>query len=161
MSQIQSYVKDVSIQIIWHAYSNTIGITFFGGRGGGPTCFTAKPHFRHKIWPYKLQGGSYNLIMRCDLFVNDCLLNSFVQAQIKENIKVPRHWLLWGESTGARWIPLTNRHHAKAWIRLCAITNWPRCLYENTQLWQECYSTEWASYGYIWCVGTTLFFCHI
>ena len=26
----------------------------------------------------------------------------FVQAQIKENIKFPRHWPLWGESTGRR-----------------------------------------------------------
>ena len=24
----------------------------------------------------------------------------FVQAQIKENIKAPRHWPLWGEFTG-------------------------------------------------------------
>ena len=29
-------------------------------------------------------------------------------AQIKENIKAPRHWLLWGESTIDRWIPLTK-----------------------------------------------------
>ena len=29
-----------------------------------------------------------------------------VQAQIKENIKDPRHWPLWGESIGDRWIPL-------------------------------------------------------
>ena len=29
----------------------------------------------------------------------------FIQAQIKENIKAPRHWPLWGEFTGARWIP--------------------------------------------------------
>ena len=27
----------------------------------------------------------------------------FVQAQIKINIKAPRHWPLWGESTGDRW----------------------------------------------------------
>ena len=27
---------------------------------------------------------------------------SFAQAQIKENIKAPRHWPLWGESTGDR-----------------------------------------------------------
>ena len=33
---------------------------------------------------------------------------SFVQAQIKENIKAPRHWPFWGESTGDRWIPLTK-----------------------------------------------------
>ena len=32
----------------------------------------------------------------------------FVQAQIKENKKVPRHWPLWGESTCDRWIPLTK-----------------------------------------------------
>ena len=33
---------------------------------------------------------------------------SFIHAQIKENIKVPRHWHLWGESIGDRWIPLTK-----------------------------------------------------
>ena len=32
----------------------------------------------------------------------------FVQAQIKENIKALRHWPLWGESTGDRWIPFTK-----------------------------------------------------
>ena len=26
--------------------------------------------------------------------------------QIKENTKAPRHWTLWGEFTGDRWIPL-------------------------------------------------------
>ena len=33
---------------------------------------------------------------------------AFIQVQIKENIKVPRHWPLWGEFTGDRWIPLTK-----------------------------------------------------
>ena len=32
----------------------------------------------------------------------------FVQAQIKENFEAPRHWPLWGEFTGHRWIPLTR-----------------------------------------------------
>ena len=32
----------------------------------------------------------------------------FIQAQIKENTKVPRHWPLCGEFTGDRWIPRTN-----------------------------------------------------
>ena len=32
----------------------------------------------------------------------------FGQAQIKLNIKAPRHWSLWGETTGDWWIPLTN-----------------------------------------------------
>ena len=33
------------------------------------------------------------------------IVYSTVQAQIKENIKGPHHWLLWGEFTGDRWIP--------------------------------------------------------
>ena len=32
----------------------------------------------------------------------------FIQAQIKENIKDPRHWPLCGEFTGDRWIPRTK-----------------------------------------------------
>ena len=39
---------------------------------------------------------------------HDCLLNRFIQTQIKENIKAPRHWPLCGEFTGDRWIPRTN-----------------------------------------------------
>ena len=35
-------------------------------------------------------------------------IQPFIQAQIKENIKAPRHWPLWGEFTGDRWIPRTN-----------------------------------------------------
>ena len=31
--------------------------------------------------------------------------STFVHAKIKENIKAPRHWPLWGESTGDQWIP--------------------------------------------------------
>ena len=30
---------------------------------------------------------------------------TFIQAQIKENIKAPRHWPLCGEFTGDSWIP--------------------------------------------------------
>ena len=32
----------------------------------------------------------------------------FVQAHINGHIKAPRHWSLWRESTGHRWIPLTK-----------------------------------------------------
>ena len=37
----------------------------------------------------------------------------FVQAQIKENIKALRHWPLWGEFTGDRWIPRTQGSNAE------------------------------------------------
>ena len=33
---------------------------------------------------------------------------TIVQAQIKEGIKAPRRWPLWGEITSDRWIPLTK-----------------------------------------------------
>ena len=32
----------------------------------------------------------------------------FIQVQIKENIKAPRHWPLRGEFTGDQWIPCTK-----------------------------------------------------
>ena len=41
-----------------------------------------------------------------------------IQAQIKENIKAPRNWPLWGEFTGDRWNPRTNGQ----WRRKCF--NW-------------------------------------
>ena len=36
---------------------------------------------------------------------HDCLLNRFIQVQVKENIKGPRHWPLWWEFTGAGEFP--------------------------------------------------------
>ena len=35
-------------------------------------------------------------------------IQPFVQAYVKENIKTPRHWPLWGEFIGDRWIPYTK-----------------------------------------------------
>ena len=35
-------------------------------------------------------------------------IQPFIEAQIKENTKAPRHWPLWGEFTGGRWIPHTK-----------------------------------------------------
>ena len=42
------------------------------------------------------------------------------QAQIKENIKAPRHWPLWGEFNGDRWIPAqraSNAENVSIWWR--------------------------------------------
>ena len=44
----------------------------------------------------------------------------FIQAPIKENTKTTRHWPLWGESTGDRWIAFTKdqqRGNASIWWR--------------------------------------------
>ena len=37
----------------------------------------------------------------------------FFQAQIKENIKAPRHWSLCGEFTGDRWVPVQRASYAE------------------------------------------------
>ena len=34
--------------------------------------------------------------------------SSVCSCTIEENIEATRHWLLWGESTGNQWIPLTK-----------------------------------------------------
>ena len=39
---------------------------------------------------------------------HDFFTQPFIQAQIKENMKAPRHWTLWGEFTDHRWIPRTT-----------------------------------------------------
>ena len=42
----------------------------------------------------------------------------FIQAQIMENIKALRHWPLWGEFTGDRWIPRTKGQLRGKWFHL-------------------------------------------
>ena len=45
---------------------------------------------------------------------------SFVQVQIKENIKALCHWPLWGKFNGDRWIPRTKtqwRENVSIWWR--------------------------------------------
>ena len=46
--------------------------------------------------------------MACRLFTQP-----FIQVQLKENIKAPRHWPLWGEFPGDRWIPSTKAGNAE------------------------------------------------
>ena len=49
---------------------------------------------------------------------HDCLLNRLFKAKIKENIKAPRHWPLWGEFTGNRWIPRTKGQYREKCFHL-------------------------------------------
>ena len=51
---------------------------------------------------------------------------SFIRAQIKENIKAPRHWPLCREFTGDRWIP-----HTKGQLR-------GKCFHLMTSSWSAC-----------------------
>ena len=62
---------------------------------------------------YSLCVSLFTLQWRHDSISNhrphDCLLKRlFRPVQIKENIKAPHHWPLWGEFTVDRWIPHTK-----------------------------------------------------
>ena len=48
----------------------------------------------------------------------------FIQAQIKENIKAPRHWPLCGEFTGDRWIPRTKGQYRGKCFHLMTSSCW-------------------------------------
>ena len=54
----------------------------------------------------------------------------FIQAQIKENIKVPRHWPFCVEFTGHRWIPHTKGQQ-RGW-----------CCHLMTSSWRGSYGTK-------------------
>ena len=48
------------------------------------------------------------------------IVDPFIQAQIEESIKAPRHWPLYGEFTGDRWIPqqmASNAENVSIWWR--------------------------------------------
>ena len=47
---------------------------------------------RHRVTNHQRVDGLFNRLFR----------------HIKENIKAPHHWPLWGDFTGDRWNPLTN-----------------------------------------------------
>ena len=51
---------------------------------------------------------------------------AFIQAQIKENIKAPRHWPLWGEVTGDRWISRTKGQYRGKCFHLMTLS-WTYC----------------------------------
>ena len=44
----------------------------------------------------------------------DCLFNSSVLSDQKENIKAPHYWPLWGQSTGDRWNPSEIANNAES-----------------------------------------------
>ena len=50
----------------------------------------------------------------------------YFRAHIKENIKAPRHWPLYGEFTGDRWIPSTNGQWRGKCFHLMTSSCFPR-----------------------------------
>ena len=63
----------------------------------------------------------------------------FVQAQVKENIKAPRHWPLWGEFTGPAQ-RASKAENVSIWWRRLVIMTIPSFLskflkYQNKEHW--------------------------
>ena len=68
------------------------------------------------------------MIATAYLITSVSIVQSFVQAQIKENIKAPRHGPSWGEFTGSRWIPAQSASNAEKvpiWWRHHGVPWWP------------------------------------
>ena len=70
-----------------------------------------------------------------------CLLNQFIQAQIKENIKAPRQWPLCGEFTGTGEFPAqraSNAENISIWWRHHVTIKWRhkerRCFWNHQHL---------------------------
>ena len=105
---------------------------------------TRSDHFHTKS-VYKMAIANDVLSARCHITVTSqwvrwrlkspAFTQVFIQAQIKENIQAPRHWPLWCEFTGDRWIPRTKGQYrgkcfhlmTSSWIeafnqRLCVPT---------------------------------------
>ena len=73
-------------------------------------------------WRHNGRDGAWNhqplFTLSLSLFTLFTL--SFILVQIKENIKASRHWPLWAEFTGDRWIPHTmasNAENVSIWWR--------------------------------------------
>ena len=70
-----------------------------------------KSHFRNQI-SRGLSVKHYNDIimgaMATQIISLTNVYSTVIQAQVKENIKAPRHWPMCEEFTGDRWIPLTK-----------------------------------------------------
>ena len=79
----------------------------------------------------------------------------FIQAQIKENIKAPRHWPLCGEFTWSRWFPAqraSNAENVPIWWRHHALTRVTACQTE-IQYTQKSYAkgSRFLSFVLYWC----------
>ena len=71
-------------------------------------CNTAKTQVVQILRPLIITVTSQWVQWRLKSSASRLFTQPFIQAQIKESIKAPRHWPLWGEFTGDRLIPRTK-----------------------------------------------------
>ena len=100
-----SFAHGTTAQLSWHV-------------GNCDTDWNTQIRAIGMLTPYRL--WAHKLFMKCITMTSKWVpwrlkspasrlfTQPFVQAQIIENSKAPRHWPLWGESTDGRWIPRTK-----------------------------------------------------
>ena len=71
---------------------------------------------------------------------------TFVQAQITENIKAPHHWPLLGESNGDRWLPLTNGQQCGKCFHLMTTSSWLVCCFLSKAWRDDCHINTYLQY---------------
>ena len=82
----------------------------------------------------------WHIDMPVENHYNDVIMSAmaftplFIQAQIKENIKAPRHWPLWREVTGDRWIPHTKGQQRGKYFHLVTSSFCNHMLYQALKL---------------------------
>ena len=97
--QLKSYLA------VWKTWEVCVHTIIYGA-----DTFTARQHYSDVI-----MGTTASQITSLTI-----VTQPFIQAHIKENIKALRHWPLWGELTGHRWIPCTkasNEENVSIWWR--------------------------------------------
>ena len=62
-------------------------------------------YFSHRLFHY---NGVIMSAMASKITSLMTVYSGFIQVQVKENIKAPRHWPVWGELTSDRWFPRTK-----------------------------------------------------
>ena len=77
------------------------------------TCYVWWPHLIHYVAALQCRHNEHDGVSNRRRI--DCLLDRFfIQAQIKENVKAPHHWPLWGEFIGYWRFPLTKASRAES-----------------------------------------------
>ena len=64
----------------------------------------------------------------------------FIQAHIKESIKPPRHWALWGKFTDYQWIPCTKVQKRGKCFHLMT----PSCVFLNENVYAFWLKLHWS-----------------
>ena len=78
------------------------------GPGGSNEKKQAVSNDGHEIVEISVRYSDVIMSVMAPQITGISIVCSNVQVQIKESIKAPRLWPLWGESIGDRWIPLTK-----------------------------------------------------